>query len=273
VTRRRRDLLALEDALRELGDIGVAVSGGVDSVTLAVVAGRIAGVRAEMFHAISPAVPPEATARVNRYADSEGWDLQILDAGEFTDDAYMNNPVNRCFYCKSHLYGAIAPLTSATLVSGTNTDDLGDYRPGLEAAANSGVRHPLVDAGIDKPGIRAIAQALGLHDIADLPAAPCLSSRIETGIPIDGRMLSIINTVERELTRRLAPESVRCRVRAGRVVVELDDDTLDALPNSELLAIRGRVAQHWSDHGLDRPVDIESYTRGSAFLRVVAPTR
>ena len=82
-------------------------------------------------------------------------------------------------------YGAITPLTTAVVVSGTNLDDLGDYRPGLGAARENEVRHPFVDAGIDKATVRAIARELRLDDLAELPAAPCLSSRIETGIVID----------------------------------------------------------------------------------------
>jgi uncharacterized protein len=268
-----RTLARLEAVLGELGHVAVAVSGGVDSMTLAVVAGRAANVEAQMFQAISPAVPPQATARVRRYAAQEGWHPQILDAGEFADDAYMSNPVNRCFYCKTNLYSAIAPLTDGTLVAGTNTDDLGDYRPGLQAAANAQVRHPLVEAGIDKPAIRALADVLGLRDLAELPAAPCLSSRVETGIRIDGRMLNVVNEIERELTDTLQPESVRCRVRAGRVMIELDDDTLGRLAEDQVHTIRRDVADRWRQRGFERPVDIESYRRGSAFLRVAATTR
>ncbi|MHB8696234.1 MAG: ATP-dependent sacrificial sulfur transferase LarE [Solirubrobacteraceae bacterium] len=262
-----RSLASLEHRLLELGPVAVAVSGGVDSMTLAVVAGRQPGVRTEMFHAISPAVPPEATARVRRYASREGWDLHVLDAKEFDDDDYLSNPVDRCFYCKRHLYSAIAPLTRATLVSGTNTDDLGDYRPGLNAARQSDVRHPFVEAGIDKDTVRAIARALELADVAELPAAPCLASRIETGIAIDPLALTLVHQVERELTDRLKPETVRCRVRAGNVVIELDEGTLDRLSHLEQRHVRSQVAAIWQSNGLDRPVELEAYRRGSAFLR------
>ena len=137
----------LNTVLDDIGRAAVAVSGGVDSMTLALLAGRRSGADCAMFHAVSPAVPAEATARVQDYAAREGWRLTVLDAGEFDDPAYRANPANRCFYCKTNLYGALAARTDATLLSGTNVDDLGDWRPGLKAAQAHGVRHPFVEAG------------------------------------------------------------------------------------------------------------------------------
>ena len=151
---------ALNTVLDDIGRAAVAVSGGVDSMTLALLAGRRSGADCAMFHAVSPAVPAEATARVQEYAVREGWRLTVLDAGEFDDPAYRANPANRCFYCKTNLYGALAARTDATLLSGTNVDDLGDWRPGLKAAQAHGVRHPFVEAGIDKAQVRSIAAGL-----------------------------------------------------------------------------------------------------------------
>ena len=107
----------------------MAVSGGVDSLTLAAFAHRVLGQRVSMFHAVSPAVPGEATQRTRELAEREGWTLTVIDAGEFGSADYMRNPLNRCFYCKTSLYGAIRPHTAAQIVSGTNLDDLGEYRP------------------------------------------------------------------------------------------------------------------------------------------------
>jgi len=132
--------------LRAMGDVAVAVSGGVDSTTLAVVAHRTLGARAAMMHAVSPAVPPEGTARVRSLARSEGWRLHVLDAGEFADPRYRANPADRCFYCKTNLYGRIARETGATILSGTNADDLDDWRPGLKAAAGE-----IADLWFDRP--------------------------------------------------------------------------------------------------------------------------
>ena len=225
-------MVELAEALRRLGDVAVAVSGGVDSMTLAVVAHRDPAVRAAIFHAVSPAVPPEATERVRRYAQSEGWNLRIIDAQEFRDADYVRNPVTRCFHCKSNLYGTIAAVTDAKIVSGTNIDDLGDFRPGLTAARALDVRHPYVDAGIDKDGVRRLAGALGLGDLADLPSAPCLSSRIETGLAIDPTVLRIVHEVERELTDAIAPKAL--------VFVHPDDAAELGLADGDLARVSSR---------------------------------
>jgi uncharacterized protein len=137
----------------------IALSGGVDSMTLAFVAHRAMGKDVTMFHAASAAVPASATARVKDHAQRHGWNLRIVDAGEFADDRYLANPSNRCFFCKSNLYGTLAALTDAQLFSGTNLDDLGDWRPGLKAAEAQGVRHPFVEAEMTKADVRAMAAA------------------------------------------------------------------------------------------------------------------
>ncbi|MEH7901436.1 adenine nucleotide alpha hydrolase [Rhizobium laguerreae] len=164
---------ALEECLASLGDVSIAVSGGVDSLTLAVIATRLLGpARVEIMHAISAAVPREATERVEMLARSEGFDLTIIDAGEFSDPHYLRNPVNRCFFCKGNLYGAIAARSSRQVLSGTNLDDLGEYRPGLEAAKNFAVRHPFVEAGIGKQGVRQLARDAGLGALSEISASP-----------------------------------------------------------------------------------------------------
>ena len=259
-------LECLKRALGEFEMLAVAVSGGVDSLTLATVAHRSLGARVEMFHATSPAVPQEATRRVRDMAAREGWKLTVVDAGEFDDPAYRSNPVNRCFYCKTNLYGALAPRASAQIVAGTNLDDLGEYRPGLDAAKDYGVRHPFVEAGIDKKTVRAIARHLGLDDVAELPAAPCLSSRIETGIAIDPAMLQLVHAAERLVTSTLAPRTVRCRVRAKGVVIELDERNLAALDGAARHAIEDEVGSLFRDGGFDYPVSLAPYRTGSAFL-------
>jgi uncharacterized protein len=258
-------LRALERQLDGLERVAVAASGGVDSMTLAVVAHRRLR-RVEVFHAVSPAVPAEATARVKEQARREGWRLHVVDAGEFADDDYLANPVDRCYFCKRNLYDAIVPLTDAVIVSGANLDDLGDYRPGLKAASEHAVRHPFVDAGIDKSGVRAIARELRLDDLAELPAAPCLSSRVETGIAIDPQVLTIIHRVERRLRDELNPATVRCRLRAGGVAVELDRETLEALSPDAQAGVCEQVAAAWRAHGEERSVRLEVYKQGSAFL-------
>ena len=260
---------ALERVLEGIGRAAVAVSGGVDSMTLAVVAHRVLGDSASMLHAVSAAVPADATDRVERYAGREGWRLRRIDAGELLDARYVANPVNRCYFCKTNLYSTIAPLAGAgaTIVSGTNTDDLGDFRPGLAAADEHGVRHPYVECGIDKSAVRAIAARLGLHDLAELPAAPCLSSRVETGIAIDSAVLKVIDVCERLVRDATGAGTVRCRVRRDAVVVELDDAALADLDGPRRVALAGEVEARMTAAGVSRALRFEPYRMGSAFLK------
>ena len=260
-------LEALREVLGGFTSAAIAVSGGVDSMTLATVAGRLADRDFEIFHALSPAVPGDATARVRRHAAQEGWRLREINAGEFDDPNYRANPVNRCFYCKTNLYDSITAATDDSVLSGTNLDDLGDYRPGLEAARRHGVRHPFVEAGIDKAGVRDIARHLALDDLADLPAAPCLSSRVETGLRIEGDQLALIDAVEKFTARRLGAHTVRCRIRREAVVIELDAPGLAALGDTGADDLRGIIAGMLERQGIGKPLDFQPYRMGSAFLR------
>ncbi|MGY2051927.1 adenine nucleotide alpha hydrolase [Methylobacterium sp. JK268] len=263
----------LDAILAELGPVAVAVSGGVDSLTLASVAHAHG---AEMVHAVSPAVPGEATARVRAEAARQGWDLAVIEAGEFSDPAYRRNPVNRCFFCKTNLYGAIRARTGRLIVSGANLDDLGEYRPGLDAAKAHGVRHPFVEAGMAKEAVRALARRLGLGAIAELPAAPCLSSRVETGIAIEPATLGFVHAVERLVGDALggAPgprRAVRCRVRASGVVVELDPESLSALTADDRVALGLRIAGEAPVDLVGAEIRFAPYRTGSAFLTGGAP--
>ena len=249
----------LRVVLGNMEDIAIAVSGGVDSMTLAHVAHETG--KAQMFHAVSPAVPPSATQRVKDHAAQHGWSLHIVGAGEFEDPDYLKNPVNRCYFCKTNLYGRLRAATDATICSGTNTDDLGDFRPGLRAADEKSVRHPFVEACINKAGIRAIAATFGLEDIADLPAQPCLASRVETGLPILADQLELIDGIERQVADAIGPGDIRARMTRDGIRLEVPEMQLAAAQ-----ALTATLAAHITAQGL-RFAGVSPYKRGSAFLR------
>lgn len=257
------DLVAVLDRHARLA---VAVSGGVDSMVLAYVAHLFSRADMVAVHAVSPAVPAVATARVEAHARRHGWRLHLIDAGELADPAYRGNPVDRCFYCKTNLYARIRAVTGLPIASGTNLDDLGDYRPGLEAARRHDVVHPFVEAGLTKNDVYALARAHGLDDLAALPAQPCLASRIETGIGVDEATLNFIEAAEAELARLLPGErALRCRVTHAGVQVECG-----TLPDGDLRRhIEDWAAAFCDGHGW-RFAGLRVYRRGAAFLRTAA---
>jgi uncharacterized protein len=261
-------LAGLQQVLKQYGQLAVAVSGGVDSMTLATIACRL-NPATEVFHALSPAVPALATARVRSYAKQFNWQLHEINAGEMDDPDYQRNPANRCYYCKSNLYSSIGKHTHLQIASGTNLDDLQDYRPGLLAAQEQQVVHPLVAARISKNAVRQLAALLGLVGLSELPASPCLSSRITTGIAIDADLLPLIDQTEEALRKLLvntdSNTDIRCRIRNTGIAIQLDHTT--SLQDAQ---IREAVQQvfsnsrftHYSAH-----ISIEPYQKGSAFIR------
>ena len=259
-----RHLETLQKTLSRFKTLAVAISGGVDSMTLAAVAHDVLGKQAVMVHAVSPAVPPEASTRVQLQASNSGWALKVVDAGEFSDQDYRKNPVNRCYFCKSNLYSRIRDVWSGQVASGANLDDLGDYRPGLLAAKEMQVVHPLIEAGINKQAVRDIANLLGLTVVAELPAQPCLSSRIETGIAIDADDLMFVNQIEMLLRQRLGAGDVRCRITASGVRIEVAE-VLRVANDSQWPRIRNEVSSLVTNS--NRTLSgFADYKRGSAFL-------
>lgn len=266
----------IETAISELTDIlnesplsAIAVSGGVDSMTLATFAGRITKTKIEVFHALSPAVPHDATERVRHFAQKENWQLYEINAGEFEDPNYRENPVNRCYYCKLNLYKSISTHTERVIFSGTNLDDLNDYRPGLEAARDHGVRHPFIEAGIEKNSVRSIANYLDLKSLSELPASPCLSSRIETGLRIESDHLTLIDAIEKFVINRLDAYTVRCRFRKKEIVIELGTKDLELLNDNTQKEIRTVISAMLEADGITKPLRFQPYKMGSAFLRRV----
>ncbi|MGJ8546182.1 MAG: adenine nucleotide alpha hydrolase [Sulfitobacter sp.] len=239
----------------------IALSGGIDSLTLSAAAAQARGPQTlTLCHAVSAAVPKAATARVHEFAQTNGLHLRVVDAGEFADPQYRANPVNRCYFCKSNLYGTLARMGDH-VAAGTNLDDLSDYRPGLQAAKEHGVLHPFVDAQMSKSDVRSLARSLGLGDLADLPAAPCLASRIETGLRVEPADLLQIDQAEAKLRALLGNVTLRCRRLHSGWVIELDAGTLGTLDQPA----RSRLLSQLSLPGAG-PVTLRSYQKGSAFI-------
>ena len=247
--------------------LAVAVSGGIDSMLLSFLANKTLGQSATMFHAKSSAVPPEATNRIEQFALRYQWHLEIIDAEEFADSNYINNPSNRCYYCKHNLYRSIRLRTNMQIASGANLDDLNDYRPGLNAAEEYTVIHPYINAQIDKAMIRQIAAEFSLDQLVALPASPCLASRVETGIKITTINLERINLIESYIRKLISAVTVRCRIRKNCITIELDKKSLEFTMDSVREDICKYISKLFKNTNQAKAIDFQEYNRGSAFLR------
>ncbi len=265
-----RKLARLHAALAALPSALVAFSGGVDSSLLLRVAHDALGARVTALTSVSPTNPEEDTAAAVALARALDVPHVIVQSNELEIPRYAANPTNRCYLCKDRLYDICAAEARArgiaVILDGVNVDDLGDYRPGLRAAEEHGVRHPLVEADLRKTDLRAISRALGLATW-DKPASPCLSSRFPYGTAITLQRLRMVAVAEASL-RALGFREVRVRFHDELARVEVGADELPRFADEALRAAAiGRVR----DAGFaEVTIDPRGFRSGSLNEGVVA---
>jgi len=218
----------LAGVLTSYRELVVAFSGGADSALLAFVATTVLGRGAVLCAtAVSASLAPEDLAETKALALE--WNLRhaVVETSELGNPEYRINDLNRCFHCKTALMEVLIPIsavTNATIALGVNRDDLGEHRPGQEAAIAAGAVFPLLEAGLSKDEVRSLSRALGLRT-SDKPANACLSSRIPQGTPVTTRLLDQISRAESAL-RNLGFSQIRVRHHGDIARIELDPSEL-----------------------------------------------